>query len=191
MSLMSQVRLIGAVAIVWTLVAIGIGASGTRLPGPEATAVLPAAPPPVAAIPRDWTIGDRCGVIDRTNGQDSLIRLPAGERWSIVRVSPRRGPGGELEAAGRWIDPAGDAFCGCGLFRLSDDPVLSRIATGILPMGRPCWVPGHPQTIVFPAGDGGRPGRSTPGLDRRGDGLRVVSIGRARRPPGRPVRRDA
>src|SRR4051812_40800219 len=120
MSLMTLVRLIGAVAIVWTLVAIGIGASGTRLPGPEATAVLPAAPPPVDAIPRDWTIGDRCGLIDRTNGQESSVRLPAGERWSIVSVSPWRRPGGELEAAGRWIDPGGDAFCGWGLFRLSD-----------------------------------------------------------------------
>jgi hypothetical protein len=40
------------------------------------------------------------------------------------------------------------------LFRLTDGAVLGRIATEILPMGRPCWVPDHPRTIVFPAGDG-------------------------------------
>jgi hypothetical protein len=40
------------------------------------------------------------------------------------------------------------------LFRLSDGAVVSRIATEVLPMGRPCWVPGQVGTIVFSAGDG-------------------------------------
>ncbi len=68
---------------------------------------------------------------------------------------PLRGQGGELEAAGRWVNRGDDgAFCGWGLFRLSDGAVLSRVAVEVLPSGRPCWVPGHPRTIVFPAGDG-------------------------------------
>jgi hypothetical protein len=154
MSLMTLVRSIGAVVIVWTLVAIGIGASGARLPGSEATAVPSVAPPTVDAIPRDRPSGDRCDLLDRASGRESSIRLPAGERWSMIGVSPARGPGGEPEAAGRWINPKGEQFCGWGLFRLSDGAVLGRIATEILPMGRACWVPDHPRTIVFPAGDG-------------------------------------
>jgi hypothetical protein len=154
MTLMTLVRSIGAVAIVWALVAIGIGASGTRLPAPEASALLPAEPPTVDVIPKDWPIGDRYDLMDLTNGEKTPIRLPAGKKWSNVGVSPWRGPGGELEAAGRWIAPEGEVFCGWGLFRLSDGAVLCRIATEILPMGRPCWVPGHARTIVFPAGDG-------------------------------------
>ena len=73
----------------------------------------------------------------------------------IVSVSPWRGPGGELEAVGRWVNPGNDgAFCGWGLFRLSDGAVLSRIAVEASPRGDRAWVPGHPRTIVFPAGDG-------------------------------------
>src|SRR5262249_43244596 len=98
MTLMTLVRSIGAVVIVWTLVAIGIGASGARLPGSEATAVPSVAPPTVDAIPRDWPSGDRCELLDRGSGRESSIRLPAGERWSMIGVSPSRGPGGELEA---------------------------------------------------------------------------------------------
>jgi hypothetical protein len=153
MTLMTLVRSIGALAVAWALVAIGIGASGTRLPAPEAPALLPAEPP-VDAIPRDWPIRDRYDLIDRTNGRETSIRLPTGERWSFVSVSPWRGPGGELQAVGRWIDPQGELFCGWGLFRLSDGAVVSRIATEVLPMGRPCWVPGQVGMIVFSAGDG-------------------------------------
>ena len=67
---------------------------------------------------------------------------------------PLRGPGGELEAVGRWVNPEGQAFCGWGLFRLTDGAVLRRVATEMLPTGRSCWVSGLPRTILFPAADG-------------------------------------
>ena len=51
-------------------------------------------------------------------------------------------------------EPWRGAFCGMGSFRLSDGAVLSRIPMEILPIGRPCWVPGQDRTILFPAGDG-------------------------------------
>jgi hypothetical protein len=105
-------------------------------------------------MPRGWPLANHHDLIDRTTGAISAIRLPDGERWSIVSVCPWRGPAGELEAAGRWIDRASDEFCGWALFRLSDGAVLGRVATEILPIGRPCWVPGRSRTIVFPAGDG-------------------------------------
>ena len=155
MSLMTLVRLISAIAVGWTLVAIGLGASGTRLPPPAAAEPPRAEAPPVDAMPTGWPKVEGYDLVDRASGRRSPIQLPKEQRWSIVSVSPWRGPGGELEAVGRWANPGGDgAFCGWGLFRLSDGAVLSRIAVDVLPSGRPCWVPGHPRTIVFPAGDG-------------------------------------
>ncbi len=67
---------------------------------------------------------------------------------------PLRDPSGELMAAGRWVHREGGPFCGLGVFRVSDSAVLCRVATEILPTGRPCWVPGQPRTFLFPGGDG-------------------------------------
>ncbi len=154
MSLMTLVRMIGALAVGWTLVAIGIGAAGARLDGPETADPLVCESPAVDAAPATWPGADVPELIDRTNGQRAPIRLPEGHHWSMVSVSPWRVPGGELEAVGRWVRREEDEFCGWGLFRLTDGALLSRVATEVLPMGRPCWVPGHRRTIVFPAGDG-------------------------------------
>jgi hypothetical protein len=154
MNLMTLVRSIGALALAWTLVAIGIGASGARLPGPAVAETLVRQSPPIDAMPTRWPTGDGLELIDRANGRRAPIRLPQEHRWSLVSVSPWHRPGGELEAVGRWISPGGDEFCGWGLFRLSDGAVLGRVATEVLPMGRPCWVPGQERTIVFAAGDG-------------------------------------
>jgi hypothetical protein len=154
MTLMTLVRLIGAVVIGWTLVAIGIGASGTRLPRREATSLLPPESPKLDAMPTRWPADDRYELVDRTNGRTSPIRLPDGDRWSNISVSPWRGPGGELEAVGRWVNPKRDDFSGWGIFRLSDGTVRHRFATEIIPSGRPCWVPGQTPTMLFAAGDG-------------------------------------
>jgi hypothetical protein len=187
MSLTNLVRLIGALAIGWTLVAIGIGASGARLPGPEAADAYVTVSPPVDAMPMHWPSEGGYELVDRTTGRTSPIRLPDEDQWSILCVSPWRGPGGELEAVGRWVNPAGEYFCGWGLFRLSDGAVVSRIATEILPSGRPCWVPGHARTILYPAGDGVlhrcrlAPGEETTGIP----GSPVYATGRAE--PSEPV----
>jgi hypothetical protein len=154
MSLMNLVRSIGALAIAWALVAIGIGASGARLPRPSAAAPPSAESPPVDAVPLSWPSVERYDLVDRTSGRRSPIRLPEGHQWSMLSVSPWRGPRGELEAVGRWVKGEGEAFWGWGLFRLSDGAVLSRVATEILPSGRPCWVPGLARTILFPGADG-------------------------------------
>lgn len=154
MTLMSLVRWMGVVVIGWTLVAIGVGATGARFSGREAAVLVHAGSRLVEAMPTSWPIARRYDLLDRTDGRRTPIRLPAEDRWSFVSVSPWHGPQGELEAVGRWVNPGRDDFGGWGVFRLSDGVVLSRVATETLPTGRPCWVPGQPGKILFAAGDG-------------------------------------
>jgi hypothetical protein len=154
MTLMNLVRSIGVLVIVWTLVAIGIGASGVRLPGPSPAVPTAIESPPADILPSRWPDVERFALVDRTSGRISPIHLPEAYRWAMVSVCPWRGRGGELEAVGRWVNPEGQAFCGWGLFRLTDGAVLRRVATEMLPTGRSCWVPGLPRTILFPAADG-------------------------------------
>ena len=188
MSLMTLVRLIGAIAVGWALVAIGLGASGTRLPPPTAAVPPRAEAPPVDAMPTGWPKVEGYDLVDRASGRRSSIQLPKEQRWSIVSVSPWRGPGGELEAVGRWVNPGDDgAFCGWGLFRLSDGAVLSRIAVEVLPSGRPCWVPGHPRTIMFPAGDGQLHRCRLAAEDEERPGGERSSGAAGRQEPSRPV----
>jgi hypothetical protein len=154
MSLMSLIRWIGVIVIGWTLLAIGIGASGARLPRRELPVLVPSASPSFEAMPTTWPTVRDYELVDRADGRRTPIRFPEGDRWSNVSVAPGVGPGGELEAVGHWVNPAREEFSGWGVFRVSDGAVLSRIATEILPMGRPCWVPGQARTILFAAGDG-------------------------------------
>lgn len=154
MSLMSLIRWIGVLVIGWTFVAIGIGASGTRLPGRDTTGFPPSESPRIEAMPKRWPGREGFDLVDRTSGRKTPIRLPAGDRWSDVTISPWRGRGGEIEAVGRWVNPDREDFSGWAVFRLSDGAVLSRIATEIIPTGRPCWVPGQSRMILFAAGDG-------------------------------------
>ena len=71
-------------------------------------------------------------------------------------MSPWRDHDGNLQAVGRWVrrEEGHDEFCGLGLLRLPDMTVTSRITLDVLPTGKPCWVPGRPGEILFPAGDG-------------------------------------
>jgi hypothetical protein len=154
MSLMSLVRWIGVVVIAWTLVAIGLGASGTRLEERDLFASRSPEAASLEAMPANWPDPHGFDLVDRADGRRTSIRLPEGEQWAQVSVSPWRGPGGELVAAGRWVNPHRDDFSGWGVFRVSDGAMLSRVATEVLPTGPPCWVPGVPRMILFAAADG-------------------------------------
>lgn len=154
MTLMSLVRWMGVVLIGWTLVAIGIGASGGRTARRGAPVLLDLASRSMEAMPTGWPNNRSYDLVDRTDGRRTAIRLPGEDRWSLVSVSPWRGPGGELEAVGRWINPDREEFGGWAIFRPSDGVVLSRVPTELLPTARPCWVPGRERTILFAAGDG-------------------------------------
>lgn len=156
MSLTTLVRSIGLLAIIWTLAALAIGASGLRVPGPSSGWASPVEPSLVDARPTNWPWTDRYELLDRSSGRELPIRLPASDRWGLVRVSPWRGTEGEIHAVGRWAaaDPEAIDRWGWGLFRLSDGEVVARVATEILPIGRPCWVAGREPTILYPAADG-------------------------------------
>src|SRR5262249_55721944 len=100
---------------------------------------------------------DEYRLVDRSTGRTERLPLPDDERWGCVSVSPWRDQDGNLEAVGRWnrLDPReGQAFCGLGLFRLSNPAVVDRIELDVLPTGTPCWIPDRPGDFLFPAGDG-------------------------------------
>ncbi len=157
MSLMSLVRWISVLVIVWTVLAIGLGASGTHLPnGPDVRNAPSAAAGPLTlqAMPTTWPYPHDFVIIDRTSGQQTPIVVPPGEHWFNLSLSPWLGPNGELEAVWRWVDPGRDEFGGWAVFRPTDGEVLYRVPAELLANGRPCWVPGQTRTIVFSAGDG-------------------------------------
>ena len=137
----------------WTLVALGIGASRARLPDREPP-TSPSGSLSIAVMPATWPDPERFEAVDLASGCRTPIRLPRDDRWSDVAISPWPGPDGEAEVVGRWVNPDRDDFGGWCVFRLSDGAVLCRVATEVLPTGRPCWVPGRSRMIVFAAADG-------------------------------------
>ncbi len=154
MSLMNLVRSLAALVMGWTLVALGIGAMGGGSPAhPKWTSIL-VEPSRHDALPHDFPNSKRYDLIDQSSGDRTPLRLPEGDQWSIVSVSPLRDPSGDLVAVGRWVNRDDGPFCGLGMFRVSDSAVLSRVVTEILPTGRACWIPGQPLSLLFPAGDG-------------------------------------
>ena len=168
MNLTNLVRLCGAVAIAWTLVAMGAGmvryqrASRPSVPQMRAISITGQA----LAARRDRGLSSQRlpGVEEELSpgrsdltGRTEPFPLPGDERWGCVSVSPWRDQDGNLEAVGRWnrLDAGeGQAFCGLGLFRLSDPSIVHRIELDVVPTGKPCWVPGRPGDFLFPAGDG-------------------------------------
>jgi hypothetical protein len=160
MNLTNLVRLCGAVALAWVLLAMGVGMSGIKArPFPEASYFLPKpAVHEAIAVSRAQRPGhEEFRLVDRSTGKTVPFPLPEDERWGCLSVSPWRDQDGDLEAVGRWarLDPAGGrAYCGLGLFRLSNPAIVHRIELDLLPTGKPCWVPGRPGDFVFPAGDG-------------------------------------
>ncbi len=88
MSLMNLVRSIGVLVIVWTLLAIGIGASGVRLLAPSPAVPTPIESPPADVLPSRWPDVERFALIDRTSGRISPLHLPEAHRWAMVSVCP-------------------------------------------------------------------------------------------------------
>jgi hypothetical protein len=154
MSLMTLVRLFAVVVLGWTLVALGIGAmGGGSLPHPSP--VPPSAEPPrQGSLPSFGLGSNRHNLVDLATGGRKPLHLPEEDQWTNVAISPWTDVRDDVEVLGRWVSRGEGAFCGMGSFRLSDGAVISRVPMEILPTGRPCWVPGQPRTILFPAGDG-------------------------------------
>ena len=160
MNLMNVVRLCAAMALAWTLLALGIGVMRKSTPTQiDASFFLPQpALHDAVAISKAGMPGrEEYRLVDRSTGRAEPFPLPDDESWSCVSVSPWRDPDGNLEAVGRWNRVNSEdhqAFCGLGLFRVSKPTVVHRIDLDVLPTGRPCWIPDRPGDFLFPAGDG-------------------------------------
>jgi hypothetical protein len=159
MNLMTLVRLLAAVVVGWIAVSLSAGVLGVVVhQAPERTFFLPR-----PALEDAISVGkfDSLGrleynLLDQTNGRVERLTLPDNDAWSLLSVSPWRNKDGELEAAGRWVRRGSDdeAFCGIGFLTLPGSTVIKRVTLDVLPTGKPCWVPGRPGEILFPAGDG-------------------------------------
>ena len=192
MNLMNMVRLCGLVVIGWTLMALGVGMCGTsRRPAVETNFFLPKPSLHEAVAVSQSRRGgmEEYRLVDRSTGRAEPLPLPEDASWGFVSVSPWRDQEGNLEAVGRWnrFNASGEqAFCGLGLFSLADTTVVHSIDLDVLPTGRPCWVPGRPGDLLFPAGDGqlhrchlarDRDGQSGTS-DRGGDDGGLCALGR-------------
>ncbi len=160
MNLMNMVRLFGLVLIGWTFLALGVGVCrSNRRPAEETHFFLPkpALHEAVGVSRTQLTCVEEYRLVDRSTGNAQPLPLPQDATWGFVTVSPWRDQDGNLEAVGRWSRPGvlGDeSFYGLGLFRVSDATVVRSIDLDVLPTGKPCWVPGRPGDLLFPAGDG-------------------------------------
>ncbi|MGO9920554.1 MAG: hypothetical protein ACLQIB_38415 [Isosphaeraceae bacterium] len=161
MNPMFLIRLLGCLAVAWTITAIGYNSfKGTSV----------ADPAPIFFVPRPSLLDTmalgkanraeigKTSLIDRRTGIPQPVELPREQNWDLVSVSPWCGQDGKPEAVARWASRATDAgdqpFCGLGLLKLPEATVTARIATDVLPTGRACFVPGRSGEILFPAGDG-------------------------------------
>ncbi len=160
MNLMNMVRLCGLVVIGWTLLALGVGmCRSDRRPAEDASFFLPEpALHEAVAVNRSELPGlEEYRLVDRSTGRVEPLPLPDDANWGCVTVSPWRDQEGNLEAVGRWnrrVPDGEGAFYGLGLFRLCDTTVVRSVDLNVLPTGRPCWIPGRPGDVLFPAADG-------------------------------------
>ena len=154
MSLMIFVRSFAALVLGWILVALGIGAMGGVPTRVEIAAPQVELPVRHDLLSDTGPVPARSELVDRVTGKSAPLRLPTEDQWTNLSISPSRDATGDEEVVGRWVSRGQGAFCGMGSFRLSDGAVLSRVPMEILPIGRPCWIPGQPRSILFSAGDG-------------------------------------
>jgi hypothetical protein len=196
MNLMTLIRLVALLAVAWVLLAMGAGmlGVGARSTGSPAFFFLKSLSHDAVAIPHpEDRSKEEYRLVDRTTGRIEPLSVPPDQKWGLLSVSPWRDQEGNLEAAGRWVNRLDGseqpAFCGVGLFRISDGTVLDLVKLDILPTGRPCFIPGRPREFLFPAGDGrlhrcrlggDRPQKTQ--LDPRENGRRLVRSARSLQP---------
>jgi hypothetical protein len=163
MNLMGLLRLIGLVAVGWTVLAMGAGVCGLAPRSGSTTETEYFMPRPALCeaisldrVPRPNN--DLPSLFDRATGRLEPLAVPPQFRWELVSISPWRSRDGRLQAVGRWVDWSGEAgeqeLYGLGLFRLPDATLVRRITLDVLPTSRPCWVPDRAGELLFSAGDG-------------------------------------
>jgi hypothetical protein len=159
MNLMTLVRLLVVLVLGWTVVALGVGVFGVGTN--ESTGATFYVPSP--SLVDTFTLGRldhpssvQHRLIDRVTGRVEPLSLPQDKAWSLLSVSPWRDRNGFSMAVGRWISrlEGQDEFCGLGLLKLPGGTLENCLSLEVLPTGKPCWVPGQTDEILFPAGDG-------------------------------------
>jgi hypothetical protein len=160
MNLITLLRLLGLIVIGWMTVALGAGAFGlsAREVSGSTTFFIPSRSLH-DAVPSGRPDGPdkmKYHLLDRATGKIEALPLPLEPAWSLLSVSPWRDQDGDLRAVGRWVSrlEENEEFCGLALLRLPDMTVINRITLDVLPTGKPCWVPGRSDEVIFPAGDG-------------------------------------
>ena len=159
MNLMTLVRLVVLLVLGWIVVALGVGVLGV---GTNETAGATFYIPTPSLVDT-FTLGRldhpssvQHRLIDRSTGRVEPLSLPEDKAWSLLSVSPWRDQQGLSTAVGRWISrqEGQEAFCGLGLLKLPGGTLANCLSLEVLPTGKPCWVPGQTDEILFPAGDG-------------------------------------
>jgi hypothetical protein len=162
MSLVSLIRLLGFLVSGWIIAAIGAAALGVVKNAHLSHGGYILARPTMHDV---VTIGEPLRsasshhvLIDRGSGRLAAFRMPEGESWDLLAVSPWCDSDGNLEIAGRWFARVTDAgarsFCGLVVMKLPERAVVGRVPLDVLPTSRPCWFPGRRGKLIFTAGDG-------------------------------------
>ena len=158
-SLFSLVRLIGFMALCSSALAIGVSRvnphfNGERTPAPSRYIGLNGVffyPPQT----RDM-------LLDTETGKTLKAKLGTTFSVDFACSAPWRQKGGSVPVVGRMISSSGMArerLCegsGLGVFDFETGELLTElnIEQGPVISGRPCWIPGITDRIIYPAGDG-------------------------------------
>lgn len=156
-SFTSMVRLLTLLALGSTVLAIGV----SRLDPPHSDRRIPR---PVA----EYNISDyfqgaevrKSRWLNAATGAVMLTGLADGDVLESASCSPWTDPADGRQVVGRWTSRSGHgpgvtcrAF-GLARYSFPEGRMIDQIATDIVPVGPPCWLPGTVARIVFSAGDG-------------------------------------
>jgi hypothetical protein len=100
-------------------------------------------------------------LLETESGALTSVDLPSGDTLEHAACSPWLDESGKSQVVGLWRTRSGvgservtTAF-GLGRFTFPGGECLDRVATSILPEGKPCWYPGTSAKVLFASNDGG------------------------------------
>jgi hypothetical protein len=149
------IRLLTAGAMAVSFVAVLMGRSVPRTPAYRYD------PVPYLSIMDEGAVDSRPRVLDTRTGTLSTLPLPARQNLRWGSLSPWVDGNGERHVVGWWSafgqgGPRAAGLTNYGLARVTfpGGRLIESIADAPVPIGRPCWSPGQPQRLLYPAGDG-------------------------------------
>jgi hypothetical protein len=100
-------------------------------------------------------------LLDTQTGVLASLELPSGDILEHAACSPWHDETGKSQVVGLWRTRSGEGNqrvtteFGLARFNFPGGECLDRVATNILPEGKPCWYPGTTARILFASNDGG------------------------------------